>query len=369
MPKTIDVEPVSVTDALTGLYIQDGKRISTHSMLKTFRRCPKQAEYKYVHRLKPKMLAKPLRKGSWMHLLLEAFHKGEDWEALHTKLSAKFNRMFDEERDFYGDLPTECRALMTSYIWHYKFDPWKIIDTEFTLETEFPDGTIYRGRIDMLIENEFGLWLVDHKNMRTLPDHNFRLLDGQSALYLWAALRNRIPVQGFIWNYLRTKAPTTPKLVYKGKPSQRLSTRAMETDYPTYVAELNRLKREEGLRITPEYKAHAARLKAMRYQHGEPQTSPFFRRDVLEKQPGMLRRVAIENFRTSSRMHEYDFSNPDAVERVVERSCGFSCSYEDVCTVDLMGGNTRPLVKQNYTVGDPMDYYYDDKSPEKGENR
>lgn len=352
-----------------GLYASDsGQLISTHSMLKTFRRCPKQAEYKYVHRLKPRLLGKPLRRGSWLHILLEEFHQGRDWMAAHQKLSAQFNNLFDEEKDYYGDLPNECLKIMLSYIWHYKFDPWKVIETEFTVETEFPDGTLYRGRVDMLIENSFGLWVVDHKSHKTLPDHNFRLLDAQSALYLWACLRNKIPVEGFIWNYLRTKPPTVPKLAYAGGSNQRLSKVNIETDYPTYVAELKRLKREEGLRITAEYTAKAAALKSMRYRHGEPQLSPFFRRDVLEKQLGMLRRVALENYHTSQRMHTYNFDNRDAVERVVDRGCGFSCSYTDLCTTELMGGNTRPLIKQNYTVGDPMDYYNDDKAPERIEN-
>lgn len=371
MPKTIDVEPVSVTDTLIqpGLYVdsETGQRISTHSMLKTFRRCPKQAEYKYVHRLKPRLLGKPLRKGSWMHVLLEYFHKGEDWVEQHKKLSREFNRLFDEEKDFYGDLPTECMALMLSYIWQYKNDPWKVLETEFTVETEFPDGTLYRGRVDMLVETNFGIYVVDHKNMRSLPDHNFRLLDAQSALYLWACLRNRIPVEGFIWNYLRTKAPSKPKLAYAGKPNQRLSHAAIDTDYPTFTAEIKRLKAEEGLMITSDIVAQAKALKAQRYVHGEPQTSPFFRRDILEKSPAMLRRVALENYHTSRRMHVYDFSNRDAVERVTERSCGFSCSYTDLCTSELMGGNIRTLIKQNYTIGDPMDYYNDDKQPERND--
>jgi hypothetical protein len=351
-----------------GIYSEDGRMISTHSMLKTFRRCPKQAEYKYVHRLKPKALGKPLKKGTWMHSLLEAYYKGEDWMAVHTKLSRQFNQMFDEEKDFYGNLPEECLKLMESYLWHYRGDTsWKVVEVEFVLECELPDGSIYRGRVDMLVETPFGLYIVDHKNMRSLPDHGFRLLDGQSALYLWAALKSKLPVQGFIWNYLRTKAPSVPKLAYEGKAIQRLSTRSIETDYPTYVNELQRLKKEKGLGITAEYKAYAESLKKQRYQHGEPQLSPFFRRDTLEKQNSMLRRVATENFRTHKRMHSYDYSNRDAVERVVERSCNFSCSYTDLCTVELMGGNTRPLIKQNYQVGDPMDYYYDDKAPEKGD--
>lgn len=352
---------------MQGLYIDDGKVISTHSMLKTFRRCPKQAEYKYVHRLKPRLLGKPLRRGTWVHMLLEEFHKGGDWVKVHKKLSAQFDNLFDEEKDFYGDMPAEIFAIMQAYIWHYKFDPWKVLDTEFVLETELPDGSLYRCRIDMLIENEFGLWLVDHKSHKTLPDHSFRLLDAQSALYIWCALRNRIPVEGFIWNYLRWKPPGKPKLAYAGTSRQRLSLRESETDYPTYVKELKRLKEEAGLRITKEYIAKADSLRRQRYRHGEPQTSPFFRRDTLEKQPAMLKRVALENYHTHKRMHSYDFENRDAVERIVDRGCGFACSYTDICTVELMGGNTRPLIKQNYTIGDPMDYYHDDKAPNKGD--
>lgn len=354
MPRVIDVEPASVVDTpMTGLYVDDGRLISTHSMLKTFRRCPKQSEYKYVHRLKPRLLGKPLRRGTWMHSLLEDYHMGRDWEATHKNLSNKFYEMFDEEQDFYGNLPVECYHLMTSYIWHYRDDPWKVLETEFTVETEFPDGTIYRGKCDALIENRFGLWLVDHKTHKTLPDHQFRLLDAQSALYLWACLRNKINVEGFIWNYLRTKPPSIPKQNLNGQ----LSKRAIDTDFPTFYNEVKRLKTENGLRITKEIANKAAYLKSLRYQPDMPQLSPFFRRDTLEKDNAMLKRVASENYRTSKRMHTYDFSAN--VERVVETSCKFMCSYTDLCTVELMGGNPRPLIKQNYTIGNPLDYYQD----------
>lgn len=357
MRRVIDVEPVSVVDKPAGLYVDNGHVIATHSMLKTFRRCPKQAEYKYVYRLKPRLLGKPLRRGTWLHSLLEVFHMGDDWMAVHTKLSRQFNEMFDEEKDFYGDMPTECLQLMLSYIWHYKNDPWKVLETEFTLETNFPDGTIYRGKVDMLIENRFGLWLVDHKTHKTLPDHNFRLLDAQSALYLWAGLRNGLPLQGFIWNYLRTKAPSIPKRNLNGQ----MSKAKIDTDYPTYYKEIKRLHEldENPLKITPDITQKLAYLKSQRYVPDAPQTSTFFRRDVLEKSNGMLKRVATENYRTAKRMNTYDFDNADAVERVVERGCTFSCSYTDICAVELLGGNTRPLIKQNYTIGDPMDYYQD----------
>lgn len=342
----------------TALYVDNGQAVSTHSMLKCFRRCPKQAQFKYVYRLKPRLLGTPLRRGTWVHLLLEEFHLGGDWRALHEKLSAEFDNMFDEERDFYGDMPTEILHLMESYEWHYALDPWKVLDTEFTLEFEWPDGSIYRGKIDMLVETQFGLYLVDHKSHKRLPKLGFRLLDGQSALYTYAALKNKIPVQGFIWNYIKWKPPSIPKLVDRDR---RLSRTAIETDYPTYTKALKMYKAEhpDTFRITAEYVAMQKSLKAQQYRHGEPQNSPFFLRSVLEKDTDMLKKVAREHYHTSKRMNAYDFAADAPVERVIEPGCEFMCSYTDLCTIDLMGGNLTPLIKQNYTVGNPLEYYQD----------
>jgi hypothetical protein len=334
-----------------------GARISTHSMLKTFRRCPKQAEFKYVHRLKPKRLGTPLKRGKWIHHLLEDYHMGRDWRKTHAAYCTQFNRLFDEEKDFYGDMPTEILTIMESYIWHYKADPWKVVDAEFQLEAQLPDGTVYRGKVDMLVETQFGLFLVDHKSHKSLPDLSFRLLDAQSALYIWAAQENGIEVQGFIWNYLKWKAPSVPKLLKDGK---RISDSPCDTDYPTFVRALKKYKEENPqFEIRPQDRAKALSLKNDRYEFGKPQTSTSFRRDVLEKSPDMIERVVQGNYTTSQRMHSYDFSDSDLVERVVERGCSFSCSYTDICTAELMGANIKPLVKQNYTVGDPNDYYND----------
>lgn len=342
---------------MPALYVDDGQPIVTHSMLKTFRRCPKQAEFKYVHRLKPRRVGVHLKRGVWVHELLEAFHNGDDWRALHAKLSQEFNEMFDEEKEYYGDMPTEIARIMESYVWHYKADTWIVHDTEFTVEMPMPDGTLYRGKVDALVENDFGLWLVDHKSHKTLPDLKFRLLDAQSALYLAAARSMGLNVQGFIWNYIRWKAPSVPEAVYN---NTRLSKRALDTDYPTFYRTLKQYKEEfPNFRISAEDKERLAYLKAQRFKWGEPQTSTFFRRDVLEKSDAMLDRVLAENAHTTRRMNEYDFEDRDAVERVVDRGCTFSCSYNDICSVQLMGGNIKPLLKQNYKVGDPNDYYQD----------
>lgn len=337
---------------MTGIYVEDGRAISTHSMIKTFRRCPKQTQYKYVQRLKPKISGRPLTEGTWMHKLLEVHSKGGDWKVQHQILSAKYAGYFDEEKEMLGNLPVDCARLMKSYLWHYEKDPWKIVEVEYTIECELPDGTIYRGRVDLIVENQYGLWIVDHKFNARLPDLSFRLLDAQSALYVWGARQSGIPVEGHIWNYVKRKVPSTPALL---KDGSRLSRAKCETDYPTLVLAIKKY----GLDPAP-YKDWLKRLKNQQYRHGQPQTSPFFRRDVLERKDEMLKQVAREAFHTSKRMNSYPFDRTDFVERVPDRSCSFMCSYTDICTLELMGGNTRMIRKQRFTETDPMYYYHDD---------
>lgn len=344
----------AVPVAMPALYrhMETQAPVATHSMLKTWRRCPRQTYYKYVLRLKPKMTKKPLKRGVWVHRLLEVHYKGGDWKAEHKRLSEEFGKLFDEERDFYGDLPREIGRIMRGYFWHYKHADWKVHDTEFILETTFPDGSVFRCKIDLLIEDQFGLWIVDHKSHARLPSLEFRLRDAQSADYVWCALQNGIPVRGHIWNYLRWKAPTVPQFVYKGT---RLSRRAIETDYPTMLTALKRHGFDPD-----DYDDVLAALRAQRYEHGMVQTSPFFRRDVLERKPAMLRRVANEAYHSTKRMNEYPWDKTEHIERSVDWRCERQCDFNDLCTVDLMGGNSDLVMRRGYTVGDPLDYYNDD---------
>jgi len=347
----------------TGLYIdpETGKIISTHSMLKTFRRCPKQAEYKYVERLQPKVLGRPLRLGTWMHKLQEVHGKGGDWREAHVDLSKKFNKLFDEEKEEIGDLPQQCMNLMLSYLWHYKNDNWKVLDSEFVLEVELPDGAIFRCKIDWLIEDQYGLWIVDHKWHKVLPDINFRLLDSQSADYVWAAIKNKIPVQGHIWNYGRSKVPTVPVITKTGLIGRWAQ---LDTDYPTMV---RFFKEHFNGKVPERYKPKMRYLRDMQYRFGEAQHSNYFRRSILERTPAMINRVAREAYHTHTNMHNYDW-NPEMVERHPDRSCSFMCSYTDLCTAELMTGHRPVNWRQRYKVGDPMYYYTDDEYEKENEN-
>lgn len=339
------------------LYIDPdtGRSIVTHSMIKKFRRCPRQAMYAQVERLKPRLISKPLKRGTWIHALLEEYYSGRDWLIEHAKWTTKFNNMYDEQKEALGDLPREIKTLMQSYFWHYRDDQdWITHEIEMTIETELPNGQLYRGRVDSLVENDHGLYIVDHKSHKQLPNLNDRLLDPQSVLYVWAARRAGYPVKGFIWNYIKTDAPSPLRFKLDGG----LYANQGATDYPTAYRSLK--KQGEDPR-DDKWRPMLKNLQSMRYEHGAAQLSPFFRRDTLEKDEAMIERAVAEVLHTADRMAAYDFSNRDAVERVVDRSCDFMCGYKSLCITELMGGNADLVRKQSYTVSDPMDYYQDKK--------
>jgi len=293
--------------------------------------------------------------GTWMHGLLEAHYKGEDWTVEQARRKAKFQEMFEEEQEFYGDMPGTAQALMEAYLWHYQHDEWKVHEVEFSLETKWPDGDIYRMRADALVEDQFGLWLVDHKWPKNIPNSDFRLRDRQSALYLWACKREGIPVKGFIWNYGRRKKPSTPKVLKSGQ----LSTRRLDGEYVSLVRALKAHK-DSGGHVPAALVGLARHYRAMQYRPGELTQSTYFQRFTLEKDDAMLKQVAAESYHTKKRYKKYPFHQPAIIERQVDRSCDYFCPYNRLCTTEFMGGNVAVVLK-GFVEKSPDYYYQDDK--------
>lgn len=342
-----------------------GLPVTTQSMIKTFRSCPREAYYKYWLRLRPKTPSKPLTRGKWVHALLQAHYEGRDWREEHARWVSRFRKLFDEEKEALGDLPNEIPRLLEGYFWHYG-DPqysayeWTVHEVEFTVEAQMPNGHLFRGRLDLLVEDEFGLWIVDHKTHKRLPDWNYRMLDEQSPLYIWACHQMGVPVRGFVWNYLCTAGIDAPRVL---KDGTRFYKRDGDSDYPTYARAVRAAREEHEKFIKdPEdragVKAELARLKAQRWVPGAVPTSPHFRRDVIEKSDALVERVLAAAVRTSDRMHAYDFTQPDSVERNVG-TCqkGFLCSYQSLSLGDLVTGDSTMTMKREYQKGDPLDYY------------
>ena len=86
-------------------------------------------------------------------------------------------------------------------------------------------------------------------------------------------------------------------------------------------------------------------------------TSPFFRRDILEKKQDLIDRVLKSVDRTSVSMHSYDFTDRDSVERDINACKGFFCSYKSLSMADLVNGDSSMTRKREYIEHDPLAYH------------
>lgn len=325
--------------------------ISTHSMLTTFKRCPRQAMYAYVDELKPIKGIRPLKMGEWFHTLLETHYKGDNWREKHEEL------IHTQEEKFFTDelknVPDNCYRIMESYLWHYQLERkygWTVKEVELKLETTWPDGYPYWCKLDLLVEINGELWIVDHKLRTSLPGQIQRLLDSQNLLYMWAAHKNGLKIAGFIWNYVRMRPPTIPQPLKNGE----LSKRKIITDFVTLKGAI------QDHHITPSlYATELRELKSLFWRPNKPQLSPFFRRESLDRNPEAISRLVKEMYRTHKRMRSYDFGNRDFVERVLDQSCDWHCDYPILCASDLFGGNTSEVIRLHYKKADPLGYYSD----------
>lgn len=362
----------------------EGIPVTTQSMMRTFLQCPREAYYKYVLRLKPKVLTKPLTRGKWIHSLLENYYRtlAEDGspeearaklEETHAHWCGRFAKLFDEEKEKLGDLPREIKPIIDSYFWHYG-DPqykdwtdWKVHEVEMTIEAALPNDHIFRGRLDMLIENQFGIWLVDHKTHKRLPDWTHRMMDLQAPLYIWAAREQGIPVSGFIWNYICMADRPVPQVI---KDGSRFSKTGWNTDYLIAARAIKDAGWVKNGKIevpgneahTAELKGYLRQLKSQRWKPDGVDISPFYRRDILTYSDEQIGRVIASACITSDRMHSYDFDTEDQIERNPPECKGWKCAYQSLSIADLVTGDSERLKAQEYRIGDPLAYYEDEEA-------
>jgi hypothetical protein len=321
----------------------------SNSKLKTWRRCQKKFEYKYIEKLRAKVKSLPLTKGSWMHECLEAYYKGEDWTSVFKKLKKEYNDLFEEEKVMLGDLPSEVLRLMRGYLYAWKEEDakWEVLATELefnvpiVIDSKAQKAVLLNGYIDLIIRDSSGIWGVEHKNMKSEPSEEYRMTDVQSTLYFrimrHLAKQGELPgvtnpdeIQGYMFNYIRTKAPTVPKLLKNGT----LSRAKIDTDRVTYLTEIKR----HGL--NPKDYADIMRGLSSR---------TFYNRCRVAK-PDELGSIMMNELKGTSVQILTALQYPHIISRTLERSCQWDCEYFDLCHGELRGLDTDFIKAHQFEV-------------------
>lgn len=285
----------------------------------------------------PRRSSLPLKRGSWLHELLEAKYSEGDWHERNEELAEEFNRMFDEEKEMYGDLPSICSHIMRSYDYHWKHEDvnmtWVAVEQEF--EVELPHGHTMVFKVDGIVEDEYGMWLAEHKTHKSYPKGEYRFIDMQSAKYVYGLRKLGYPITGVLWNYLLTVEPKKPALL---KDGTRLSKAKIRTDAITFMEAI----KEYGLDLD-DYKRDIVRLR----DHAD-----FFRRERVPKPEIVAKTLVREAIITADEIERgYEPT------RSIDRSCEMFCPYMDVCLTELYGGDASSIISMNFQKATKDDYY------------
>jgi len=320
------------------------------SKAKVWRRCRQEFHYKYVDHLERKLPAVPLIRGNIIHELIDTWMSGGNWRETLASYVVKYDRLFQEEKELYGDLPGDIERIMENYTKKYQDDQSEYPAVELPFSVELMPGVNFNGRIDAIMRDPSkGLWVMETKTHKRLPDDDVRLMNLQTVLYTWVVPQleqfEGQETKGVLWNYIRTKPPMLPELLKSGALSQR---RNIDSDYDTYLGEI----RKHGLN-PDDYVSVLSVLEGKQDQ--------FFRRIPFPRPPQDLTRSVLRDLIiTAEEIRDYlgigwdEYNNEtEARPKLYRNLSSFqckNCAYRPLCEAELFDMDVEFVKKSRFQL-------------------
>lgn len=312
------------------------------SRVRTWRRCHKQHEFKYHQRLSRKRRAVPLLRGTILGEMLDArampIIKKDPYKILN-RYTKQYAQLWHEEKEKYGDVPGDMLRLFQGYERKYANENFEYLGYEEFVALDLIKDIRFIGYIDKRIQDSSGrMFLMDHKSHKILPNDDQRFSDLQKVMYVWAwnETNSTRQVTGFIWDYIRTKAPSIPEVLKSGELSQR---KDIDSDYWTYLAELKKHK----LDIKP-YLEFLSMLKKKQDTRYVRVTLPNPPKKMIENIVADLKATAIEIHTSKSK------------DRNMTRMCAFDCDFYSLCQAEVRGLDADYVRKNEYEEKEPNEH-------------
>lgn len=325
------------------------------SKVRAWRACRAAYHLKHERKLVRIVGSRPLTFGKVIHRMLEEDAQEGDPFAALDDLGLENEKLFDAEREMYGDLVEDARAIMAEYF-RYHQDGLRYVaarddetgELRFS-EHEFAvplaelaparrvelDGIEFRGQVDALAMTPNRLrWLVEHKTFDNLPSDDDRWRNVQTVVYRKAIVHlGWLPVvDGVCWNYIRSKPPTRPQLL---KDGSRLSVQKIVTLPSVVLEEIRRHKLSE--------ESHAEHLSRAR------DCLPEYFRRVYQPVAEAVSDSIFDGF-VDSAVEMRD--SPGRCDKNIGRHCSW-CDYEPICRAELTGGDVDFTIEREYQTEEP----------------
>lgn len=301
--------------------------------------CRRKYHFRNVEHLKPKVAARPLKFGGIVHDMVEAVSKGEDeFKVLEEKATVN-RKLFEAEREMYGEIVSDITYVMRAYRAYWKNDPFKFVKfknkrAEHPFEIEITSEITAKGKMDGFVKMKSFNWLLENKTHKSFPGADERWRNLQSAVYLRVGEMIGAPkLQGTVWNYIRSKPPTKPKMLKGGG----LSVAQIDT-LPEVVMEVINENKLNPRDYAPFIKAQVDNLPS------------WFQRVYMPINKKVVKSVFSDFVTVAREMADYYDKNPTKPPvRTIGRHCSW-CAYEKICRAQMQGNDVEFLLEHEYAV-------------------
>jgi hypothetical protein len=304
--------------------------------VKSYRLCKQQHYFRYVERITSKKVKRPFQFGRIVHSIIEAHANGEDEPVAFVldNFDLKQLKVFEAEREMYGDILNDIRIIMTDYFdyWpddSFLFSRYKGQAAEFRFDLDMGEFMVV-GVIDTVGKAKSLRWLGEHKTFTRAPNDDERWRNVQGSVYIHVAqtLGWFGRIDGIMWNYIHSKPAPDPKMTDGGKWS--LAQKSL-----TLPAKVREFAERNGYDMTPELQKLIEVSGAKR--------EDYFRR-VFMPVPRMVVDNVWQDFMVTARdiVHE-----GHRKEKTIGRHCSW-CDYEPLCRAELQGSDVEFVKERQY---------------------
>lgn len=311
--------------------------MTSFSDLATFQRCPQKYYYRVIENIEPSSwTGGALNEGTAAHEFLAGAYRGDDLEYVAVRLMEMWRTadMYDDDVVELTTTIARARSWVEGYTDYYGLDEWEILSVEESFQGEHlsytPDLIVRDWRED--------IWIVDHKTTQEVPTEHVAMADLQALSYFTEVSKKYDNCKGFIFNYIRKKTPTVPRL---NKTGPRKVNNLARIDTTFQVLRNFLINEAPDLLDDPEHRQRLAELKDV--------GNRFYFRDTIRMDEhtaefaelNLQKSLELLNQATSNELY------PRVMVRAGMMSCE-RCPYLQLCRGELLGSDVRWIRDNEY---------------------
>lgn len=308
----------------------------SQSKVGKWRQCRQAYHYAHVEQIAPKRKARPLKFGSIVHDMVDTDINGKNPFKKLKEIGKTNEKLFDAEREMYGDIVKDVSYIMSAYFDYWDNRPESIeympigkFKCEIPFEVEIDKGNIIaKGRIDAVGKAKKLKWLVEHKSHKTFPKPENRWRNLQSVFYIRIIdMMGWTKLDGTCWDYIRSKPPTRPAILKSGEMS-----RAALDSLPGVVLDVlkqNKLKIADYSDVIKQQ---------------EQNQNQWFQRVFTPVSKDIIQPVMDDLLDTAREMSEL---HGKSKTKTFGRHCEW-CGYNKLCAAELQGHDVEHVKEREF---------------------